>query len=373
MSLIELGYKYWVRPMVFANSQIDPETAHEWAIEHLQQMQYSPWLLSWARKRLMFEHPMLKTRVFGLEFPNPLGLAAGFDKYCQIYHTAVPACGWGFAEVGGITRNEQPGNPRPRMWRSKELQALCNFMGFNNPGADKAFYVMSRNPKSSIPIGLNVGKSKDTPIENAVDDYCYTITRLWQFVDFITLNPSSPNTPGLRSLQNKSNLLALVRAAQAGNRNEAKLRGVRPKPLGIKISPDESDEQLQDIVDVVRETLVDFLILTNTTTSRKHTQGWAIPADRGGVSGRPLSHEALRVQRQVYRLLDGKVPIIGVGGIFNAHDLFVRIINGASLCQVYTAWPFEGPDFVRRCLNGLVEGLENYGLKSVQEAVGAAL
>lgn len=375
MSLIERVYKRYVLPRVIAQTGEDAEAAHEWGLSRLVDLQNDPILLSLARVAFRYHHPMLRTQAFGLQFAHPLGLAAGFDKYCRVYHTAVPAFGWSFAEVGGITCHEQDGNPRtpPRMRRSMEHQALWDFMGFNNAGADKAGTRMSMSPKSLIPVGVNVGKSKITALEKAAGDYCYTIRRLWPFVDFITLNPSSPNTPGLRSLQSKNNLVLLVIAAQNANREMAGFTGRKPIPLGVKISPDETEEQLADIVDVCRQTHVDFVITTNTTVKRDNTRGWDIPSDRGGVSGRPLWPSSVRVQRSLARQLRGEIPIIGVGGIFDGNDLYQRILSGASLCQVYTAWPFEGPDFVKRCLKQLVLRLKLGGFQTVSEAVGATL
>lgn len=372
MSMIERLYKRYVRPRVFKMSKYDPEIAHEWGMKHLCRVQDSVMWEGIARSWCAYSHPLLKTRVMGLEFPNPFGLAAGFDKYCEIYSRAVPAFGWGFSEVGGITRYRQNGNDRPRMWRSENPPALCNFMGFNNPGADEAAERIAGHPPTRrVPVGLNVGKSKITPISEAVEDYCYTVRMLWPYVDFITINPSSPNTPGLRSLQNKDALRQLIRGVQEENSIQARSALSRKKPVGGKISPDESEQQLDDIAEVFLETAADFLILTNTTTSRPASiQGLGFPPNKGGVSGYPLRELSESALVYVFSKLQGRIPIISVGGISSGDDLYDRIRMGASLCQAYTAWPFEGPDFARQCLKTLVRRLRQDGFQSVSEAVG---
>lgn len=373
MSLIEWYYKRYIRPKIFEMSRDDAEIGHEWGLEKLKRLQQSRLRTLFARTALVYYHSRLVTEVLGIDFPNPFGLAAGFDKYCEVYHTAIPACGWGFVEVGGITMLEQPGNDRPRMKRSEEHEALWNFMGFNNPGADKAYHAISTSPVRPVPLMLNVGKSKNTPLEQAADDYVYTVGKLWLVVDLITLNPSSPNTPGLRSLQNKANLQALVEAVKTENLKSGELFNSLPKPLGVKISPDESDEQLADIVEVCVKEKVDYVIATNTTVSRKKVFGWDIPCNRGGVSGQPLREGAERVLGELYRAFREKkseIVLIGVGGIGDGDELYERIRHGASLCQAYTAWPFEGPDFVKCCLKRLVENLKADGFKHVSEAVG---
>lgn len=373
MSLVEWYYKKFVRPKIFEGSRDDAELAHEWGLEKLNELQNSRFKTALARAAFTYYHPMLETTVMGLDFPNPFGLAAGFDKYCEVYHTAIPACGWGFVEVGGITMLEQPGNDRPRMKRSEAHEALWNFMGFNNPGADGARETFNTNPTCPVPILLNVGKSKNTPLGRAAEDYCYTVSKLWPFVQMITLNPSSPNTPGLRTLQNKENLQALVSAVSGENVKQARLEKEPRHPLGVKISPDESDEQLADIVEVCVNCSVDYIIATNTTVGRKNVRGWNIPS-HGGVSGKPLRDGSMRVLGEVYRALREKksnMALIGVGGIKSGDDLYYRIREGATLCQAYTAWPFEGPDFVRRCLKRLVQNLKADGFAHVSEAIGS--
>lgn len=332
MSLIEGIYKSWVRPGIFARSTDNAEIAHRWGLDQLIRMQRSPMRLWLAQQMLVFRHPMLQTRVFGVNFANPLGLAAGFDKYCEVYHSAIPACGWGFAEVGGITPLRQEGFPEPRMLRSVEYAALWNMMGFNNPGARHAAQLMSIRSKAPIPVGLNIGKGKDTPLPLAAQDYVAVVRELWWFVDFITVNISSPNTKDLRNLQAVQFLLGLLQAVQEENFALERHHGSKAKPVGFKISPDETDKQLADMITAARAAHVSFIILTNTTVKRDSTAGWNIPGDRGGVSGKPLAPAALRVLQRVARELHGEIPLIAVGGISSGDELYDRILNGASLC-----------------------------------------
>jgi len=359
MTFIEWIYKEKVRPRLFEMSRDDAEIAHKWVIRRLGLLENYPPLALAARAFLVYWRPMLETNVFGVNFPNPLGLAAGFDKYCQVYSRAIPACGWGFCEVGGITALAQEGNPRPRLLRNEDLIALWNWMGFNNPGATEASKTMNRKPKSKIPVGLNVGKGKDTPLEAAPEEYSMIVLLLDDFVDFIVLNPSSPNTPGLRDLQKTKHLRAIAYAVKKKTK----------KPVGVKIAPDLSDEQLSDIVQVCRETKVDFIVATNTTVNRGNLGGWNIPA-HGGVSGKPLRIKSVRILRDLRKELQGSIPIISVGGIMCSEDVYSRIKSGANLCQVYTAWPFEGPDFAKRCLKELEGYLKRDGFENVSQAVG---
>lgn len=375
MSLIERLYKSrCVRGRIFYNTSDDAEVAHEWGLERLEAMQRSWLQKALARQLLVYNHPMLNTNMCGINFPNPLGLSAGFDKFCQVYWGAIPACGWGFCEIGSITRHRQTGNQRPRMLRSQEHQALWNWMGFNNPGAEAANQTMAANPTSPIPIGLSVGKSKVAELDEAPQDYLFTINKLWRFTDFIVINLSSPNTPGLRELQQKDRLQQLIAVCKQANTESAQAWGKKIQPLGLKISPDESEEQLADIIDVCKKENVDFIVATNATTSRNGCLGWNIDQDKGGVSGSPLRERSLKVQTEICKSLKGeKIAVIGSGGIKDGRTMFERITQGASLCQALTAWPFEGPDFVKRTLQELVEILKVEGFDHVSKAVGVAL
>lgn len=373
MSLIQRVYQQNIRPRVFELSKDDAEKAHEWGITQLLRLERSPLLASMARSVLCYRHPMLNTQQFGISFPNPLGLAAGFDKYCEVYSRAIPATGWGFGEIGGITPLGQEGQPRVRMRRSEELQAIWNAMGFNNPGADQARLMMQVKGFSTIPIGLNVGKGKDTPLLEAGKDYADVIKRLVKFVDFITINVSSPNTKDLRGLQAKGLLEGIVQAALAAAQSQAVSEHVPVPEIGIKVSPDETDEQLADLADIVDSWGLAFLMLVNTTIGRKGLGSWDIPADRGGVSGQPLTERSRWVLMQMAKRFPKhhRVRLISVGGIDSAKEMYHRILLGASLCQVYTAWPFEGPDLCKRWLTELVARLKDDGFVSVNEAIGA--
>ena len=381
MTPIEYFYKVFVWPRIFNRTMHDPELGHEWGVKWMKRMArfgYYP-----AKALLSYNHPILRTKVMGLQFENPLGLAAGFDKQVELYAREIPMHGWGFCEVGGITQHGQGGNDRPRMWRSLRTQSLCNAMGFNNPGADVARRKMERSKLSPIPVGLNVGKSKNTPLETAVFDYKYTVRQLVPFAQFITINPSSPNTPGLRELQKKEALEVLVSGVKSTlhdvglefwNRGEKKMSDqIYARPIGIKISPDESPEQIADILDVCFRTGVNFLILGNSTTSRVGCERTDFPPVRGGASGKVLTVRAEELLKEVYGAIKDqkhRPALIGVGGIYNAESLYKRITYGADLCQVYTAWQFEGPDFVKRTLKGLVQILKSEGFNHVSEAVG---
>lgn len=375
MSIIESVYKHAVRPQLFRmGGGRDAEVAHEWTVDQMYRMQDRPLQLSVVRRFCTYDHPMLRTQVFGVHFPNPFGLAPGFDKYCRVYHTAVPAFGWGFCEIGGITRDKQEGNPRtvddPRMRRSPDRQSVWNWMGFNNPGVADAQRTVLYNPIPRIPTGLNVGKSKHTPLEVAYGDYRDTLQALLPFFAFAVLNPSSPNTPGIRNLQNADMLCKLISMAKGISAQIAKELKRTPWPIGVKLSPDESDEQYADMISACRSARVDFIVLTNTSVGRHGCEDWVIPSDRGGISGARLRELARRRLIECRKVLKGSIPLIGVGGICDADTLYDRILCGGDICEALTAWPFEGPDFAKRCLRGVVERLRADGFTHVRDAVG---
>lgn len=373
MTLIERSYKSIVRPRVFAMSRGDAELGHEWGVKQMELIQRVPGLLSVTRMLLTYDHPVLQTRVMGINFSNPFGLAAGFDKYCKVYWGAVPAMGWGFVEVGGITPLRQDGNPRPRMWRSEKHGALCNAMGFNNPGKNGAHRELLKH-RSPIPLFLNVGKGKDTPLEKAAEDYIEVIKKLWVFVDAITINISSPNTKNLRGLQALQFLMNLLARVQGANREMAALYNMPLRKMGIKVSPDERHEQLADMVLAAIQNGLDYIISVNTTTARTPELADAgFPSDRGGVSGPPLRKQARHVLDTLYKMVNRRMVLISVGAIDGADELYYRITHGADLCQALNALPFEGLDFPKRTLKGLVRRLKRDGFKNVGQAVGAAV
>lgn len=356
-----------IRPVLFA---LPPETAHHLAFSLLEAGQCCCCTLRLLRRFCAFEDPMLRTRVFNNDFPNPVGLAAGFDKDARlipIWH----ALGFGFAEVGTFTPRPQEGNPQPRLFRLPADGALINRMGFNNDGAEVIHERMLRLLRGShwpaFPVGVNLGKAKATPLENAAGDYASLLDTFLDVGDYFVINISSPNTPGLRELQDKSRLDGLFAAVQA--RNQMRCRP-QTRPLLVKVAPDLEWTQLDDVLDLCTKHKLAGVIATNTTLSR---DGLATPiGEMGGLSGRPLRKRSTEFIRHIRKATGGKLPIIGVGGIFTAEDAYEKIRAGASLVQVYTGFIYEGPMMVRRINEGLVGLLRRDGFGSVGEAVGTA-
>lgn len=290
-----------------------------------------------------FADPRLEREVFGLRFKNPVGLAAGFDKNAD-YVEEMAALGFGFVEIGTVTPRPQPGNDKPRMFRLTEDDALINRMGFNNQGVDVAAtrlrYVKNRD---SIIIGGNIGKNKDTPNEDAVNDYTYCFDALFDVVDYFVVNVSSPNTPGLRDLQEKGPLMKILQALQSRN-NKA---GVS-RPILLKIAPDLTDGQLDDIVELVTESGIAGVVATNTTISREGLRSKpAQVQEAGGLSGKPLRARATEVIRYLVAKSGGRFPIIGVGGIHSPADAIEKMEAGAALVQLYTGFIYEGPNLIK--------------------------
>jgi len=291
----------------------------------------------------------LAREVFGLHFANPVGLAAGFDKDARSVD-ALACLGFGFVEVGTLTPRPQPGNQRPRLFRLPADRALVNRMGFNNAGVDAAAARLRRR-RSRIVVGGNIGKNKDTPNERALDDYLVCMRALAGVVDYFVVNVSSPNTPGLRALQEREPLLALLQALQAEN-----VASRSPRPILLKIAPDLSDGQLDDVVDIVQHAGIAGIVATNTTTSRAglRTEPNAVErAGAGGLSGAPLHARACEVVRHLHERSHGRIPIVAVGGIFTAADARAMLAAGASLVQVWTGFVYEGPGIVRSICAGL--------------------
>ncbi len=292
----------------------------------------------------------LERTLWGIKFPNPVGLAAGFDKDAKF--TDPLAClGFGFIEIGTLTPRAQSGNPKPRLFRLPADKALINRMGFNNGGANKAVLRLA-NRKERIIIGGNIGKNKDTLNEQAGDDYEEAFRELHGVVDYFVVNVSSPNTPGLRALQDKEPLMELLNRLQAINKQQRK-----PKPILLKIAPDLTDEQLDDIIEIIRTTKLDGIVATNTTISR---EGLATPATQvaeigaGGLSGLPVKGKSTHVVKYIHRKSNGEIPIIASGGIFTAEDAIEKLNAGASLVQVYTGFIYEGPGIAKKICTGLL-------------------
>ena len=314
--------------------------------------------------------PRLPVQLWGLNFPNPVGLAAGMDKHAA----AVPAweaMGFGFVELGGVTWHAQPGNPPPRMFRAVQDGALINRMGFNNPGAEAIAEKLKDWKRSGRwpghPVGINLGKSKITPLDRAAEDYANSFRCLHALADFFVVNVSSPNTPNLRQLQDKAALDEILAALQAEQ------TGGSGKPVLVKVAPDLSFEALDDILELAARREIAGIVATNTTITRPESRdpvSNGAYAEAGGLSGRPLRDRSTEVIRHIYRQSRGKLPIIGVGGIFSAQDAWEKISAGATLLQIYTALVYEGPGVAKEIVEGLAARLEERGWARVQDAVG---
>ncbi|MFD2206938.1 quinone-dependent dihydroorotate dehydrogenase [Kiloniella antarctica] len=311
--------------------------------------------------------PVLKTQVWGREFSNPLGLAAGFDKNAEVVRPMISQ-GFGFTEVGSITPRAQAGNPKPRIFRLSEDKAVINRMGFNNAGVEAAaenLEALRQYPLSGL-LGVNLGKNKDTAI--ALDDYEIGAKQLCHYADYMVINVSSPNTPGLRSLQDRKELEILIVGVQRVLREEM---GEKALPLVLKIAPDLTKEDKEDIAAVALELALDGLTITNTTIERPDTLKSKYCSETGGLSGAPLFDASTKVLFDMYRLTEGKIPLIGVGGISSGEQAYKKIRAGASLIQLYSALVYYGPPLVTEILEDLTKLIKHDGYQSVSEAVGA--
>ena len=360
-------YRSLLRPLLF---RLSPETAHELALHSLS---FFPGLV----KRLLTPRPMQKPfgelRRLGLSFPNPVGLAAGFDKD-GIALESLAALGFGFIEAGTVTYEPQPGNQRPRLFRLQQDKALINRAGFNNKGA-VAFAQQVRTHRPDCVLGVSIGKSKTAPIENAVEDYLRSFEIVYPVADYIALNVSSPNTPGLRDLQRAELLEDLLRALQTRNRelSEQASRG-RLTPLLVKLAPDLGRAELDQLVDVVKRTNLAGLIATNTTTQRdglRASKEEIAACGEGGLSGIPLRQRSTNMIATLYNLTTGLIPIVGVGGVFTAEDAWEKICAGASLIQVYTGFIYQGPRIAQEINEGLEQIISSEGFGTLDEAVGS--
>lgn len=407
-------YRTFIRPALFAQ---DSEEIHNRTLQGL----------AWASRHELvcealesfFGSPVLPVRLWGLDFPNPVGLAAGMDKQAEAL-PAWAALGFGFSELGGITWHAQPGNSPPRIFRAIPDEALVNRMGFNNPGAEALAATLAewrafdRWPKH--PVGVNLGKSKITPLAEAAQDYADSLRVLWPCADFFVVNVSSPNTPHLRQLQDKTALDEILAALQEVNLAESAKRKVQsaawagqnhrsdssagtgsspapppvaggprtnphsalrtpqsPKPILVKVAPDLSFPALDEVLELAGPRRIAGIVATNTTIARPETTDPALQriyAEEGGLSGKPLRARSTEVVRHLFRQTEGQLSIIGVGGIFNAADAWEKITAGASLAQVYTGLVYEGPGVVREIVAGLQERLAERGWSDLKQAVG---
>ncbi len=333
---------------------IDPETAHGLAVRALK--------AGVVPTPASFEDPALAFSLWGLDFPNPVGLAAGFDKNAEVVAPLLSQ-GFGAVEVGSITPRPQPGNPRPRLFRLVADKAVINRMGFNNEGREAVARRLT-GPQAGI-VGVNLGKNKET--EDAAADYVLGVEMLGPLADYLVVNVSSPNTPGLRVLQGRDQLLALLERVLAAR----DALGERRPPLLLKIAPDLTEEDKCDIAAVALKVGLDGLIATNTTIERPGTLTGKSKGETGGLSGQPLFEASTRVVSEMYALTEGRLPLIGVGGIGSGRDAYVKIRAGASLVQLYSALVYEGPGLVNRIKRELAALLKADGFANVTEAVGA--
>ena len=329
--------------------RIDAEKTHYMVMKWLTRAYNFPLSRAFLRGAYTTKSPSLARTLWGISFPNPVGLAAGFDKDAK-FTDALACLGFGFIEIGTVTPRPQPGNPKPRLFRLPADKALINRMGFNNDGATEAAKRL-RLRKENIIIGGNIGKNKDTPNEQASDDYEKGFIELYDVVDYFVVNVSSPNTPGLRALQDKGPLTELLNRLQTLNKQKG-----GKKPILLKIAPDLTNEQLDDIIDIIRTTGLAGIVSSNTTISR---DGLATPKTdveaigMGGLSGAPLRQRATEVIKYLHTHSNGSIPIIASGGIFTAADAQEKLDAGASLVQVYTGFIYEGPAIVKNICNGL--------------------
>lgn len=344
-------YKTIIRSFFF---NFDPEKIHHFTFSLLRFLNK----IGFAgifRRIYKIEDPKLERELFGLKFPNPVGLAAGFDKDAKLYKE-LSNLGFGFIEIGTVTPKPQSGNEKPRLFRLKEDSAIINRMGFNNGGVEEAVERLKANPSMGVGalpvversrgprvlIGGNIGKNKITPNDEAVNDYLICFEALYDYVDYFVVNVSSPNTPNLRELQEKKPLTELLQTLQ--NNNNSRLKR---KPILLKIAPDLTDEQLLDIIDIVSDTKIDGVIATNTTVSREGLIS-ENKNETGGLSGKPLAKRATEVIRFLSEKSNRAFPIIGVGGIHSEEDALEKLNAGASLIQIYTGFIYEGPGLIKR-------------------------
>ena len=381
-------YQRGLRPLLFSVLKADPEGIQQqllrylaWCDRHCDR----PEVIWWQRqchRAWGLDYPCLHQTLWGLNFPNPIGLAAGFDKN-GVATNLWPSLGFGFTEVGTVTFQAQPGNPRPRLFRLPLDHAAINRMGFNNQGAAQMAAVLAASQQRcspvaersakppAAPLGINLGKSKITPLDEAVADYVGSFRLLKDYGDYFVVNVSSPNTPGLRNLQAKDQLAPILDGLQTENQGS--------KPLLVKIAPDLDWEEIRDILDLAQIYQLAGIIATNTTLNKQNLRTQRIAAtgrlpveEAGGLSGAPLRQRSTEIIRFIWQQTQGQLPIIGVGGIFTAEDAWEKLAAGASLLQVYTGWVYEGPGMIRRLLEGVLQKLAQQNQTQLNEIVGQA-
>ena len=342
------------RSLVFL---LPAEKAHYFTVNLLKLSLKVPFSKLLFKKLFCLETPLIQRTVFGIDFPNPIGLAAGFDKNATCFNE-MEYCGFGFVEIGTVTPLAQDGNDKPRLFRLKKDKAIINRMGFNNNGmAEAVENLKKKSPGSKLIIGGNIGKNKITSNENAIDDYTVSFKALFDYVDYFVVNVSSPNTPDLRALQEKEPLKKILAALQLVNESYPK-----KKPLLLKIAPDLSNEQLDDIVEIMLELKMDGIVATNTTIQRSGLLADDLQIEKigaGGLSGKPLSQRSTEVIRYIHQKSKGAFPIMGVGGIHSVEDALEKLDAGATLLQIYTGFIYEGPMLNKRINKAILSRLNN--------------
>ena len=338
-------YKVFIKPILFL---FDPEWVHHTVFSTLKLIHRIPGMGNLIMGFYQVKDQRLERKLFGLTFPNPVGLAAGFDKDAKLYKE-LSNFGFGFIEIGTLTPKPQPGNPKKRLFRLPEDGGLINRMGFNNEGVEAAIERLKRN--KGILIGGNIGKNKLTPNEEAVSDYVQCFEVLFSHVDYFVVNVSSPNTPNLRALQDKEPLTHLLQTLKDLNHSKSK-----PKPILLKIAPDLTEEQLVDIIDIITSVKIDGVIATNTTLSREglHSKN---KSEMGGLSGKPVTKKSTEVIRFLHKKSKNAFPIIGVGGIHSTKDAIEKLEAGASLVQLYTGFVYEGPGVVKKINKAILKSV----------------
>lgn len=335
-------YKYLIRPFLF---NFDPEKVHYFTFDLIKYLSKIPGTQFIFKNLYQIDHPSLVTKVFGLEFKNPIGLAAGFDKDAKLFQE-LSNFGFGFIEIGTLTPKAQDGNPKKRLFRLCEDEAIINRMGFNNGGVDEAVIRLQKN--KGVLVGGNIGKNKLTPNDEAINDYIYCFDALYEVVDYFVVNVSSPNTPGLRELQDKEPLTFLLQTLQDLNQSKHK-----SKPILLKIAPDLSNEQLLDIIEIVKNSRIAGVIATNTTIDRSNLKSKS-QTEMGGLSGKPLTQRSTEVIRFLKINSQNAFPIIGVGGIHSVQDALDKIEAGACLIQLYTGFIYEGPKLIKNINKAII-------------------
>ena len=341
-----------LRPFLF---NLDPETAHDLAIKTLK------FNLFPSKVFKVEDEKMLNIKLLGKNFPNPIGLAAGFDKSADAYNSLLKL-GFGFVEVGTVTPLEQYGNPKPRIFRLEEDRALINRLGFNNDGMKTIKNRISSNRKIGI-LGINIGPNKDT--KDQKNDFCLGLKKFFDLADYITVNISSPNTEGLRDFHDQEKLQDLLFAL-----NKIKKENKTNIPLLLKVSPDIKDNCVPEIVDVAIKNDISGIILTNTTNSNRDNLASEIKKEEGGLSGEPIQQITTNMIKKFYKKLNGKIPIIGVGGINSGKSAYEKIIAGASLLQLYTGLVYKGPSVAKEIKKELIQILKDEGINNIKDAIG---